>query len=100
MEEYYNYSYGSTYFRSVLDSLIFDVNELELEKQYNIVLFLRELLDNPKDKNGNPLSEAKFFEYVNRMICNEGDYYQSNFFRRLWVECATLGNNSAPKFSA
>ncbi len=100
MEEYLRLNNDRTYFRSVFDGLIFNINELELEKQYHIVLFLRDLLDNPKNQNGNPLSEAELFEYINKMICNEGGYYQSDFFRRLWVECVIIGTKSTPKFSA
>jgi hypothetical protein len=100
MDEYLMLNNDKTYFRSVFDGLIFNINELELEKQYHIILFLRDLLDYPKNQNGDSLSEAELFEYINKMICNEGGYYQSDFFRRLWVECVVIGSKSTPKFSA
>lgn len=100
MDEYLRLNNDKTYFNSVFDFLVFDINELELEKQYHIILFLRDLLDYPKNQNGDPLSEAELFKYINKMICNEGGFYQSDFFRRLWVECVLIGSKSTPKFSA
>jgi len=52
-----------------VNQLMLHANRLSIEKQYNIILFIRELLDNPVDKNGNPLTEAKLFEYSNKVIC-------------------------------
>jgi len=37
-----------------VNQLMLHANRLSIEKQYNIILFIRELLDNPVDKNGNP----------------------------------------------
>jgi len=56
----------------------------EIEKQYYISLFFRELLNNPTDKNGNPLSEAEFFEYLRRVTCilNETEI-QNKFYECL-----------------
>jgi len=60
--------------------------KVELEKQYHIILFIRELLDNPTDKYGNPLSEAKLFAYLRQIICvldPEKAEIQDEFYKRL-----------------
>jgi hypothetical protein len=53
---------------------------LSIEKQYNIILFIRELLDNPTDKNGNPLTEAKLFAHLKRSVCLASDNESQELF--------------------
>ncbi len=75
-----------------INELMLHSNRLSIEKQYNIILFIRELLDNPTDKNGNPLTEAKLFEYSNKIICvYNNTEAQELFYTRLREN--TIGSN-------